>query len=122
LVMRAKIKSVEITESADLSPENYTPQDVENFRCTLGFTIGPSDSDGGELFYLTVCSPKWLAGACEEDGFMSGRHHLIVPAYNLKAIMQIVTKVIDNCSGDSWESVAIKLSRLANWEFEDYQD
>ena len=120
--MRAKIKSVEITESPNLSPEHYVPQDIENFECTFGLTIGPFDCDGGELFYLTVCSPRWLVGACERDGFLFGRHHLIVQEYNLRTIMEIVTKWVDNCSGESWKYVASKLSRFASWEYEDYQD
>jgi hypothetical protein len=118
---RAKIKSVEITESPDLNPQHYLPQDLESFGCTLGLTIGPSNGEGGELFYLTACSPKWLAMACKKDGFLWGRYHLIVPEYNLKAILQIVTKFVDNCSGESWNSVAGKLARFANWEYEDYE-
>jgi len=47
---------------------------------------------------------------------------LILPEYNLKTIMKIVTKFVENCSGESWKIVALKLSRLASWEFEDYKD
>lgn len=120
--MRAKIKSIEITESPDLNPNGYVPDDCENFSCTFGFTIGPSDSANGDLFYLTVCSPKWLARACEKDGFLWGRHHLIVSEYNPKAIIRIITPFVENCSGESWKDVALKLSRLARWEFEDYAE
>jgi len=49
-------------------------------------TIGPSDGDGGEISCLTVCTAKWLMKACEKDGFVWGRHHLIVPEYNLETI------------------------------------
>ena len=121
-MVQAKIKRIEITESPDLNPDGYVPEDFEDFGCTLGLIIGPSNSEGGELFYLTVCSPRWLATACERDGFLWGRHHLILPEYDLKTLTKIVTKFVENCSGESWESVALKLSRLASWEFEDYQD
>ena len=117
-MIRAIIKSIEITEVADLDPVKFTPEDPEYFGCTVGLTIGPSDSDGGELFYLTVCSPRWIAKACEKDGFLWGRHHLIVPEYNLKAITEIITKFVERCQGDSWKEVAAKLNRIASWEFE----
>jgi hypothetical protein len=87
----------------------------------LGLTIGPHDGDGGELFYLIVCTPKWLATECEKDGFVWGRHHLIVPEYNLKAITAIIITFVERCSGESWQEVTSKLSRIASWEFEDYR-
>ena len=117
----AAIKSIEITDAPDLEPSNYIPEDSESCACTLGLTIGPSDGEGGELFYLTVCTAKWLEKACKKDGFLWGRHHLIVPEYNLKAITAIITKFVERCSGESWGEVATKLARIANWEFEDYR-
>jgi hypothetical protein len=119
-MIRAKIKYIEITESPDLNPVNYIPDDFEDFGCTLCLKIGPANADGEELFYLTVCTARWLARACESDGFLWGRNHLIVPEYNLKAITEIVTKFVENCSGDSWSEVTAKLSRIAAWEFEDF--
>lgn len=120
-MIQAKIKSIEITEVPDLDPAKFTVEDPEDFCCTFGLTIGPANSEGGELFYLTVCSPKALAKAAEKDGFLWGRHHLIVPEYNLKAITGIITKFVERCSGDSWTEVATKLNRIASWEFEDYK-
>jgi hypothetical protein len=120
-MIRSKIKSIEITEVPDLNPDSFVPGDFENFGCTFGLTVGPDDSDGGELFYLTVCTPRWLERACEKDGFVWGCHHLIVREYNLKTITEIIMKFVDSCSGDSWTDVAGKLSRIANWEFEGYR-
>ncbi|MEI9977025.1 MAG: immunity 8 family protein [Ignavibacteriota bacterium] len=117
---RPIIKSLEITEVPNLDPSAYVPNDPADFSCTLGMTIGPGDSRGGELFYLTVCTPNWLAKACEKDGFMWGRHHLIVPEYNLQAITATVAKFVQGCSGESWQEVASKLNRMAAWEFEEY--
>jgi hypothetical protein len=121
-MIRPLIKSLEITEVPDLNPNDYSPNDLEDFCCTLGLTIGPDGSDGGELFYLTVCTPKWLARVCEENGFAWGRHHLIVPEYSLSQITQRVTRFVENSSGSSWSEVATKLSRIASWEFEDYAE
>jgi hypothetical protein len=118
-VFRAKIKAIEITEVPDLNPQACKPDDPEDFCCTFGLTIGPADAGGGELFYLTVCTPAWLAKACARDGFVLGRYHLIVPRYDLEAITRTLTKFIENCSG-AWNDLALRLSRIASWEFEDY--
>ena len=120
-MIQAKIKSLEITEAPDLNPSAYAPDNGDDFACTFGLTIGPNDNDGGELFYLIVCTPQWLAKECYKDGFVWGRHHLIVAEYNLKAITAIITKFVERCSGESWQEVASKLSRIASWEFEDYR-
>src|SRR5260370_33082657 len=105
-MIKPKTTSIEITDVPDLDPAKYVPQGPEDFRCTFGLTIEPANGAGGEQFYLTVCSPKWLAKAAEKDGFVWGRHHLIVPEYNLKTITGIITKFVERCSGESWQEVA----------------
>lgn len=115
------IKFMENTDTPSLTLNAYSPGDPTDFACTFGLTIGPTNDQGGEQFYLKVCSPKWLTRACEKDGFVWGRHHLIVPEYNLAAIMKVITKFVENCSGGSWQEVAARLSRIAAWEFENYQ-
>ena len=118
--MTATIKAVEITEVADLDPAKFKPDDPENFSCTFGLTIGPTDGEGGEQFYITVCTPERLADECRENGFVWGRHRLIVPYFDLEKIYAIITKFVNNCSGTSWHEIATKLARLGAWEFEDY--
>jgi hypothetical protein len=120
-MIQANIKSIEITDAPALDPAKFLPEDPEAFHCVFGLTIGPANGDGGEQFYLTICSPKWLAKAADKDGFVWGRHHLIVPEYNLKNITEIITKFVERCSGETWKEVAARVGRLAAWEFEDYQ-
>jgi hypothetical protein len=119
-VVRAKVKAIEITEVPDLNPQGYLPEDPDDFECTFGLTIGPSDSDGGELFYLAVCTPESPARTGEGGQFVWGRHRLIVPHHDLDEITRTIAKFVESCSGESWPEVALKVSRLANWEFEDY--
>ena len=118
-MIRAKLKSFEISNEPDLDPAGFVPDDFEDFCCNFVLKTGPASEKGEELFYLTVCSPKWLASEVQKDGFVWGRHHLIVPEYNLKAITAVLTKFVERCSGDSWHEVVEKLSRIALWEFED---
>jgi hypothetical protein len=88
-VPRAKIKAIEITEVQNLDPRGFAPDDLEDFSRTFGLTIGPSDAEGGLV--LPYCLHAQVATrACEKDGFLWGRHHLIVPHYNRKAINQTI--------------------------------
>lgn len=77
---------------------------------------------GGELSCVTVCTPKRLEKLCRKDGFVWGRHHLIVPYFDLERIRSIFTKFVNNCSGLTWREIGPKLARLGAWEFEDYQE
>lgn len=119
--MTATIKAIEIREAADLEPTHFRPDDAEDFICTFGLTIGPTDAEGGELFYVTVCTPKRMEKLCERDGFAWGRHHLIVPYFDLEKIRAIFVKFVHNCSGSTWHEIGPKLARLGAWEFEDYR-
>ncbi len=119
--MKATIKSIEVTEVPDLNPTQFQPDDAEDFICTFGLTIGPTDAEGGELFYVTVCTPKRLEQLCKRDGFVWGRHHLIVPYFDLEKIRGIFVKFVHNCDGAKWDEIGPKLARLGAWEFEDYR-
>lgn len=119
-MIQAKIKSIEITDAPALKPELFRPDDYQDFECVFGLTVGPSNTAGAELFYLTVCTPKRLATTCKRHEFVWGRHRLIVLHYDLNAITQTITKFIETCSGETWSDVALKVSRFASWEFEDY--
>jgi len=116
-----QIKSIEIAEVPNLDPAGFRPPDPEDFRCTFGLLIGPGNQPGEEIFYLTVCSPSWLRKKLNETLFLWSRHHLIVPRYNLEAITAVISEFVENCSGEAWDDVARKLSRIARWEFEDYE-
>ena len=120
-MVRAKLKGIENNSSYDLDPVTYIPDDFEDFSCRFTLRIGPAKEKGQDLFYLTICTPNYLARGVHRDGFIWGRHHLIVPEYNVKAITAVLTKFVEVCDGETWREVADKLCRLMSWEFEDYQ-
>jgi len=117
--MQPKIKRICVIDGGD--PAVYRPNEWDQFAVVLRLFIGPSNSDGEETFDLTVCTPAWLSLACERDDFVIGRHHLIVLAYDFELIRRTLDKFVNRCSGDTWQQIAAKLSRIAYWEFEDYQ-
>jgi hypothetical protein len=75
-----------------------------------------------ESFQLTVCSPEWLADACRTQDYVLGRYHLIVSHFDLESLTKVMTRLVDRCADETWDRVAEKLSRIAYWEFEDYQE
>jgi hypothetical protein len=83
--------------------------------------VGPSPGDGEESFDVTVCTPQWLHDKCEREGILIGRHHIVVLGYNYEAIQSAVRRLVERCSGATWREIAVKVSRIAYWEFEDYQ-
>lgn len=50
-----------------------------------------------------------------------GRHHLIVPCFDLEKIRAIFTKFVNTCDRQTWQEIAPKLARLGASEFEDYR-
>jgi hypothetical protein len=38
------------------------------------------------------------------------------------AITRQLQRMVQQCTGPDWQSIAIKIGRFAAWEFEDYQE
>ena len=83
--------------------------------------VGPEGGEGEESFDIDVCTPKWLEEACQGEGFVVGRHYLIVARYEVTQLKSVITGLVEKCEGDSWPEVAEKVSRIGHWEFEDYR-
>jgi len=113
--MRAKLKGI---FSDEFDPMNFSPVDKGCFYVTLRLLIGSLDSAGGDNFEVNVCTPRW---PIENEKLMRwGRFLVIVSEYNYSEISDFVSSYIDGCAGDHWDEVALKLSRMFMWEFEDY--
>jgi hypothetical protein len=115
--MRAALKRL---HSPDVDLPSYWPDDPSNFGFLIQAFIGPEVEQGEESFGFILCTPKWLQA--KADGrIMFGLHHLIVTDYDLNAIEQHLRRHCERCVGSSWQEIAIKLSRVGQWEFEDYR-
>ncbi len=113
--------------SPDLAPEtlqSFVPPIADDFGILVLAEIGPSDDDrGGDGFYVTVCSAKWLARTSLEEnpkGFEFVRHRLVIDHWDADLIHRAIRDLCVRTSGASWSEVATKLSRYLAWEFEDY--
>lgn len=102
--------------------ETYKPEDPLCFRIVIQAMVGPRGGEGEESFDVNVCTPAWLEKEIAKEGFVVGRHYLIVSTYNPAFIEKLIRKFVERWSGESWSEVAQKVARIGYWEFEDYPD
>jgi Immunity protein 8 len=117
--MRAELQSLLTVGGADL--DTVHPND-EAFRVGLRAIIGPAGAQGEESFDFDMCSPAWLLEEARRHAIVSGRFLLIATDYQPKLIEAYVLKRIAQASGDDWSTIAGKIARWSQWEFEDYQE
>ena len=65
---------------------------------------------------MFVCTPSWLLENKKQEEIIFSKNYLIVFEYNYNKIQ----KYIEFIEGKSWEEIALKINRIASWEFEDY--
>lgn len=81
--------------------------------------IGPDGDDATESFDIVVCTPRWLLENCRDPQW--GYHMLIVPEYDLAKIRERIQSQCRSLGGEDWNGIAVRLSRIGHWEFEDYR-
>jgi len=118
-MITAQVKGIYTTDMDRL--ELHPPADPENACLWVRAMVGPRGGPGEESFDIGVCTPKWLADRCQQEGFVVGRHYLVVSRYDAVYVQKLITKLIEKCAGDSWTEVGQKVGRIGHWEFEDYK-
>ncbi len=117
--IKAEIRAIYTSEMDRL--EQHTPQDPEHFCISVRAMVGPEGGEGEESFDINVCTPKWLEEACQREGFVVGRHYLMVPRYDVAHLKEVIAGLVEKCEGNSWQEVAERVGRIGYWEFEDYK-
>ena len=118
--MKAKLKNWYCPDIDDLS--NYSPVQSDNFCFLFRAMVGLMEEEGEESFDIQVCTPQWLITNMKKDDVFCGRHFLIVLEYNFERIFRKIKNLIESCTGNDWDEIAAKVSRIGFWEFEDYED
>ena len=118
MTKRARVRAIYTSNMDDLA--RYVPQDPERFCVSVRAMVGPETGEGEESFDISVCTPKWLEYVCQRDGFVIGRHYLMVNDYNVPHLKKLIVQLIEKCEGSSWREAAEKVGRIGYWEFEDY--
>lgn len=117
--MVAEVKSIISPDILDF--KTYYPDNDTCFSFLLELTVGIKGKDGGDIFGIEVCTPQWLLENHDTSHIVFGRGKLLVFEYNIERIINRLTKYCESCSGNTWEEIALKIARIGNWEFEDYQ-
>jgi len=117
--MKAVIKHWHCADSEDLS--TYEVGDPLIFSFSLNFAIGTADSEGVDYFEVLVASAGYLAQRKEAQAPAFLRHIVLAQDYNVPAAVALMEKYVSSLEEDSWQKLASKISRMARWEYEDYQ-
>jgi immunity protein 8 of polymorphic toxin system len=113
-----EIKRLHSPDVYDLA--GFEPEVPDNFGFLLQAMIGPMGHQGEESFDIMVCTPRWLMTEVSGQRIMSGRHYLIMAAYDYARLHEFLVDYCRHTTGLTWKEAATKLSRLGKWEFEDY--
>lgn len=119
--MKAELKNL-YSLDIDESLKCFRPTDEYFFGLNVRLMVGENGIEGEESFDLIVCSPDWIKAQYENSGWVWGRHMLILLKYDYELMISQIKKYINSISGESWEDIALQVSRIALWEFEDYQE
>lgn len=115
--MKASIKEMYSLE-IETSLQDYIPTEKDNFEIVIRLMIGTKNEDTAESFDITVCSAKRIMAINEFA--IWGKSFLIVDSYDCDKITNVIKHRIESIVGKDWDDLAVKISRLADWEFEDY--
>lgn len=118
--MKAEVKNLSIDGAS--FDENFVPDDKSHFSIYLRLILGPKGVKGEESFDITVCTPSWISEKLGDNEVLLGRHHLFLKEYNYQNIITFIQQYVSSCTGNDWNEVGLKLSRLGYWEFEDYKE
>jgi len=91
------------------------------FSFLITALVGPRGESTQESFDIVVCTPKWLLSKYDETEIILGKNKLIVLKFDMERILARIKKLFENCEGKDWNEIAVRLSRIGHWEFENYQ-
>lgn len=113
--MRLSIKKIDV--SGDLL-KHYRPEDPDRFSVWITATIGPDDSQGGDLFQFLVSAragfKKEIANGAEKQQYV-----VVVETYDADMIQEELQRIVKECEGDTWMVSARNLTKFGRWEFDE---
>lgn len=118
--MKGKVKSLHSPDIDCL--ETYNPDVEDSFSFLLQVFIGPENERGEESFDVIVCTPKWILQKLGENDSLFGFHHLIIQHYDYNKIVSKLNEFVDSQTGNNWDELASKYSKLGKREFDGYME
>ena len=128
--MKAEIKRFCIWDNRS---QQFYPENPDYFFAIVDMDIGLEGSEGGDLFNLKVCTPRWFEDhemtirpndptheAVRKNMF--GRHYLFVSSFDEAKIEEEVQRLVHRVEGKDWNELALRLSQFFAWEYENFNE
>jgi hypothetical protein len=109
------VPKLKALSSPDLTRPDL-PDDIFNCGVFCEAEIGPEET-GGDIFSFTVVTPEFLK---RENSSRWGRGYLVVSAFDWEKVELAVRKLLDHVTRETWNDVAIELSKELHSEFDNY--
>ena len=119
--MIANIKSHMISDDFFTLPNEYVPQDRNNFSIGFSFDIGPENENTSNVFDIHIsneCNQSNIIYSVDDVIFSKGC--IQMNYYDYSKALEVINKYIKTINFHSWDEIAQELSKVFNWEFEDY--
>lgn len=98
-------------------PQEYVPPDPRRFAAHISIYVGVAGERGEYYFDITVRSPRDEVERQLAPGkFAFGYFSLVTPEWDWPAIERFLRKTIEEIEGDTWDELARKIGRFAQWE------
>ena len=112
------------------------PVGSTNFALWCLVLIGLEGEGGEDRFDAFACSPAWLAENFTTVDESSGRRLLpwaqtesqdhsfftpglvLMPTWSPEALSEAIDRICERCQGPDWPTVASRLTRYLDWEYE----
>lgn len=94
-------------------------ENFDDFYIQIQADIGPEGDKGSETFTFYAASPKRLQNLIDDKQIEMGRGLLIMNDFDIRLIESAIERIVSTCMRETWEEVAMLISRYAYWEYED---
>ena len=117
--MRAKLLALHSPDLKDLKKGQLSAP--THFCLYIQAFIGPEGQRGEESFDILVCTPSWIAKEIAEQGYIWGRHRLVVSEYDYDLIWNAISEICSKTEAADWSAVAGALNHFGAWEFSEFR-
>ncbi|MGI8553619.1 MAG: Imm8 family immunity protein [Dehalococcoidia bacterium] len=118
-MMRAQLRYLDSPDVPCGDLASYSPPSPDDFLILVGAAIGPSAESGEEIFYFIVCTPTFLERKLLKEKYLFPRNYLLLDLYDYAVLRGAINDLCERSEGPDWETIAKRLARYAQWEFEE---
>jgi hypothetical protein len=93
-------------------------EEEKDFFVSITLAIGPENEEGADLFYFYVVSPARLVKILSGKSFVLGKDKIILEKFDQNLVEREITKILEQCSRNTWSETAQALNRFLFWEYD----